>query len=46
MKGKKSYDPINFPQLSEKDMLNKYSDRVRRGKTAKDKKKGPDGQTD
>ena len=38
-KGRKSYDPVNFPPLSEKEMLNKYNDRVRRGKTAKDKRK-------
>ena len=36
-KGRKSYDPIGVPPLSEKEMLNKYNDRVRRGKTAKDK---------
>lgn len=41
-KGRKSYDPISFPPLSEKEMLNKYNDRVRHGKTAKDKRKRPE----
>lgn len=41
-KGRKSYDPIGVPPLSDKEMLNKYNDRVRHGKTAKDKRKRPE----
>lgn len=36
---KNTAKPISFKPLSEKDMANKYADRVRHGKTAKDKKK-------